>query len=126
MGWRCLLQGALAKLLVFNRLDTQIQRKLVAEMFERNVNAGEILIKEGDTGLAATELYVVKSGKFEVSWFSKHVHQEQGKACVLFVLTCVLSTSGDLQHVQLPKNRSAFSARTLDRCCNGARARTCV
>jgi CRP-like cAMP-binding protein len=67
-GLAMLLQGALAKLLLFNRLDTQIQRKLVAEMFERNVNAGEILIKEGDTGLAATELYVVKSGKFEVRW----------------------------------------------------------
>lgn len=60
------LQGALAKLLLFNRLDASIQRKLVTEMFERNVSAGEILIKEGDTGLAATELYVVKSGKFEV------------------------------------------------------------
>jgi CRP-like cAMP-binding protein len=59
-------QGALAKLLLFNRLDAQIQRKVVTEMFERNVPAGEILIKEGDTGLAATELYVVKSGKFEV------------------------------------------------------------
>ncbi len=35
-------------------------------MFERTVQAGEILINEGDTGLAATELYVVKSGKFEV------------------------------------------------------------
>ncbi|KAL6746691.1 kinase-like domain-containing protein [Haematococcus lacustris] len=60
------LEGALAKLLLFNRLDSQLQRKVVQEMFERNVAAGEILIKEGDTGLAATELYVVKSGKFEV------------------------------------------------------------
>ncbi len=60
-------QGALAKLLLFNRLDSQIQRKVVQEMFERSVAAGEILIKEGDTGLAATELYVVKSGKFEAS-----------------------------------------------------------
>ena len=39
----------------------------MTEMHERTVNAGEILINEGDTGLAATELYVVKSGKFEVS-----------------------------------------------------------
>jgi cGMP-dependent protein kinase 2 len=61
------LQGALQKLLVFNRLDLQLQRKIVQEMYERRVEAGEILIKEGDTGLAATELYVVKSGKFEVS-----------------------------------------------------------
>ena len=28
--------------------------------------AGEILIKEGDTGLGASELYVVKEGEFEV------------------------------------------------------------
>ena len=38
----------------------------MAKMWERSVAAGEILIKEGDTGLAASELYVVKSGKFEV------------------------------------------------------------
>ena len=36
------------------------------EIYERRVLAGEILIKEGDTGLAASELYVVKSGQFEV------------------------------------------------------------
>eukprot|EP00891_Asterochloris_glomerata_P001614 jgi/Astpho2/1614/e_gw1.00028.5.1_t len=35
-------------------------------MYERKVTAGEILIKEGDTGLAASELYVVKDGEFEV------------------------------------------------------------
>ena len=29
-------------------------------------SAGEILIKQGDTGLAASELYVVKSGEFEI------------------------------------------------------------
>lgn len=60
-------QNALAKLLLFNKLDPHLQRKVVQEMYERNVGAGEILIKEGDTGLAATELYVTKSGKFEVS-----------------------------------------------------------
>ena len=38
----------------------------MAEMYERPVSPGEILIKEGDTGMGATELYVVKSGKFEV------------------------------------------------------------
>lgn len=43
-----------------------MQRKIVQEMYERAVSPGEILIKEGDTGLGATELYVVKSGKFEV------------------------------------------------------------
>ncbi len=67
------------KLLLFSRLDPALQRKVVQEMYERSVNAGEILIKEGDTGLAATELYVVKSGKFEVSshfflilWLRQH------------------------------------------------------
>uniref|UniRef100_A0A7S3R8L1 cGMP-dependent protein kinase n=1 Tax=Dunaliella tertiolecta TaxID=3047 RepID=A0A7S3R8L1_DUNTE len=60
------LEGALAKLLIFNRLDPQLQRRIVQEMYERKVGAGEILMKEGDTGLAATELFVVKSGKFEV------------------------------------------------------------
>lgn len=59
-------QAALAKLLLFNKLDPHVQRKVVQEMYERNVGAGEILIKEGDTGAAATELYVTKSGKFEV------------------------------------------------------------
>lgn len=28
--------------------------------------AGEILIKQGDTGVAASELYVVKTGEFEI------------------------------------------------------------
>lgn len=32
----------------------------------RKVSAGEILIQEGETGLAASELYVVKDGTFEV------------------------------------------------------------
>ena len=44
-----------------------MRRSIVASMFERNISPGEILIKEGDTGLAASELYVVKSGEFEVS-----------------------------------------------------------
>lgn len=60
------LQGSLAKLLLFNRLEPHLQRKIVQEMHERRVGAGEILMKEGDTGLAATELFVVKEGKFEV------------------------------------------------------------
>lgn len=60
------LQACLAKLLLFNNLESTVQRKTVMEMYERKVLAGEILIKEGDTGLAASELYVVKSGQFEV------------------------------------------------------------
>jgi CRP-like cAMP-binding protein len=61
-----MLQACLAKLLLFNNLESTVQRKTVMEMYERQVLAGEILIKEGDTGLAASELYVVKSGQFEV------------------------------------------------------------
>jgi CRP-like cAMP-binding protein len=60
------LQETLNKVLVFNKMERHLQRKVVSEMYERTVSAGEILIKEGDTGLAAAELYVVKSGKFEV------------------------------------------------------------
>lgn len=59
-------QAALGKLLLFARLDAAIQRKVVSQMYERAVKAGDILIKEGDTGIAAMELYVVKHGKFEV------------------------------------------------------------
>lgn len=53
-------------MLVFNKLEPALQRKVVSEMYERSVSAGEILIKEGDSGAAASELYVVKAGKFEV------------------------------------------------------------
>lgn len=58
--------ASLNKLLLFGRLETTVQTKVVAEMYERKVRAGEILIKEGDKGVAARELYVVKSGDFEV------------------------------------------------------------
>lgn len=54
-------------MLVFGKLEQHLRRKVVTEMYERSVSAGEILIKEGDTGMAASELYVVKTGKFEVS-----------------------------------------------------------
>jgi CRP-like cAMP-binding protein len=56
----------LNKVLVFNKLEPHLQRKVVVNMYEQCVSAGEILIKEGDSGAAASELYVVKSGKFEV------------------------------------------------------------
>lgn len=61
-----LAEGALGNLLLFNHLDKKTQRKVVSEMYERSVPAGEILIREGDTGMAASELYIVKQGKFEV------------------------------------------------------------
>ncbi|KAK9842021.1 hypothetical protein WJX81_004559 [Elliptochloris bilobata] len=60
------IQECLAKLLLFDKLEPALQQRLVAEMYERKVLAGEILIKEGDTGLGASELYVVKAGEFEV------------------------------------------------------------
>lgn len=44
-----------------------MQQKIVADTYERTIPAGEILIQQGDTGVAAAQLYVVKSGKFEVS-----------------------------------------------------------
>ena len=62
----CCLQGCLAKVLLFKQLDPSMQRKVVSETYERTVQPGEILITEGDTGLAASELYIVKSGEFEV------------------------------------------------------------
>lgn len=77
----CSTQEALARLLLFTKLDAALQRKIVAEMYERTVVAGEILIKEGDTGLGASELFVVKSGKFEVgcwrlgAWHAQHAMQ---------------------------------------------------
>lgn len=45
-----LLQQCLNKLLLMGKLDAAVQRKVVQEMYERKVTAGEILIKEGDTG----------------------------------------------------------------------------
>lgn len=53
-------------MLLMGKLEASTQLRVVQEMYERKVTAGEILIKEGDTGLAASELYVVKEGEFEV------------------------------------------------------------
>jgi len=60
------LQDSLGNLLLFGRLDKAAQAKIADHTWERTVTAGEILIQEGEVGLAASELYVVKSGKFEV------------------------------------------------------------
>lgn len=57
---------ALSKLLLFKHIDEAKQRKIVSETYERRVQAGEILIKQGDRGQSARELYIVKEGKFEV------------------------------------------------------------
>ena len=59
-------QGCLSKMLLMGKLEASVQQRVVQEMYERKVSAGEILIKEGDIGLAASELYVVKGGEFEV------------------------------------------------------------
>lgn len=61
------LQRSLSKLLLFDRLDPSVQTKIIEHTWVRQVPAGEILIQEGETGLAATELYIVKNGNFEVS-----------------------------------------------------------
>lgn len=43
-------QESLTKVLLFDNLDRGVQRKVVKEMYERRIGAGEILIQEGDTG----------------------------------------------------------------------------
>lgn len=60
------ITDCLAKVLLFNRLDVLQQRAIVQAMYERPIPAGEIIIQEGDTGMGASELYVVKKGEFEV------------------------------------------------------------
>ena len=42
------------------------QKKIVQEVYERPVCVGDILIQQGDVGAAASQLYIVKHGKFEV------------------------------------------------------------
>jgi len=60
-------QECLAKVLFFGQLEDGLRARIAADMYERRVSAGEILIQEGDTGLTAAELYIVKDGEFEVS-----------------------------------------------------------
>ena len=61
-----MMQASLGNLLLFGRLDRAAQAKIAENTWERSVPAGEILIQQGDVGLAASELYVVKQGTFEV------------------------------------------------------------
>ena len=52
-NWQAVLvgmQSCLSKLLLFGKVDFGGERRIAAEMYERSVVAGEILIKEGDTG----------------------------------------------------------------------------
>ena len=44
------VQSCLSKLLLFGKVDFGGERRIAAKMYERSVVAGEILIKEGDTG----------------------------------------------------------------------------
>lgn len=46
--------------------SSNIRRMITQGMYERPIPAGDILIGEGDTGLGASEMYVVKHGQFEV------------------------------------------------------------
>ena len=64
-------------MLLFKNLESAIQRKIVTDMWERTVPAGEILIQEGDVGAAASELYVVKEGKFEVRRAAERGHERR-------------------------------------------------
>lgn len=57
---------ALASLILFGKLGDDTLKKIAAEMYEKPVHAGDILIQQGDTGISASQLYVVKSGSFEV------------------------------------------------------------
>ena len=65
---------ALGKLLIFDNLPHEKQVKLCANMYSTDVAAGEILIREGEEGVAASELYIVKSGDFEVLQKHKDVN----------------------------------------------------
>ena len=53
-------------MLFFGQLEEGLRSRIATDMYERRVSAGEILIQEGDTGLTAAELYIVKEGEFEV------------------------------------------------------------
>lgn len=75
----CYVQTSLSKLLLFERLDKASQIKVVEHTWTRQVSAGEILIQEGETGLAASELYVVKGGAFEVCPATTPI---SGPACI--------------------------------------------
>ena len=68
------LMKSLSKLLLFANLSDAKKVALCSKMYHVDVAAGEILIREGDSGLAASELYVVKSGEFEVLQKHKEVN----------------------------------------------------
>ena len=59
------LQPARAQHLHVNATRSQLH-VLQPPPTQRFCTAGEILIKQGDTGLAASELYIIQSGEFEI------------------------------------------------------------
>ena len=60
------LEESMDKLLVFKDMPRAQKRKVLSQMWEIEVEPGQILIQEGATGDDAQEMYVVKSGYFEV------------------------------------------------------------
>eukprot|EP00238_Polyblepharides_amylifera_P013871 CAMPEP_0196600234 /NCGR_PEP_ID=MMETSP1081-20130531/95278_1 /TAXON_ID=36882 /ORGANISM="Pyramimonas amylifera, Strain CCMP720" /LENGTH=712 /DNA_ID=CAMNT_0041926057 /DNA_START=363 /DNA_END=2501 /DNA_ORIENTATION=- len=60
------IEAALAKLTIFAKLEQNRRQELAKNMHERDVPAGEAIIRQGDKGVATDEMYVVKSGHFEV------------------------------------------------------------
>jgi len=61
-----IIEVALGKLVIFAKLE-KVRRVEVAKLCtEREVPAGDQLIRQGETGLATDEMYIVKSGHFEV------------------------------------------------------------
>ena len=73
------LMEALSKLLIFANLSPEKQATLCSNMYEREIAAGEILIREGEEDAAASELYVVKSGDFEVLQKYKDVNVRENR-----------------------------------------------
>lgn len=59
--------ACLTNVLLFHEFDSERQRgMIISGMYERPIPAGEILIQEGETGLGIDEMFIVKSGEFEV------------------------------------------------------------
>lgn len=64
---------SLAKVMIFQNLDDKVQMKIIKEMYERPVKAGEILIREGDTGKRSPFLFVL-SVSLHTLLFRSNVH----------------------------------------------------
>jgi len=60
------IEAALGKLVIFAKLEKSRRLEIAKHCLERDVPAGEQLIRQGETGVATDELYIVKSGHFDV------------------------------------------------------------